>query len=212
MTADPSTWDEDYRRRGSLWGGAPAPLPEIPADATVLELGCGNGKTLAALAQRSLHVIAVEISREALLLARRHPATAAAGFVLADARHLPFRDGVFDMVFLVHLAGHLPARDRLTLASEVRRVLAAGGALIFRAFSIEDMRAGKGVEVEPKTFRRGSGIITHYFTETEALELFAPLVPVSLRTDRWQMRVRGTDLPRAEVEGVFLKGRGGSGR
>ena len=125
MTADPSPWDEDYRRRGSLWGGAPAPLPEIPADARVLELGCGNGKTLAALARRSLHVIAVEISREALLLARRHPATAAAGFVLADARHLPFRDGVFDMVFLVHLAGHLPARDRLTLASEVRRVLAA---------------------------------------------------------------------------------------
>jgi SAM-dependent methyltransferase len=206
MTAGPSAWDEDYRKRGNLWGGAPASLPEIPAGATVLEIGCGNGKTLAALARRSSHVTAVEISREALLLARRHPATAAAAFVLADARDLPFRDCVFDLVFLVHVAGHLPARDRITLASEVCRVLADGGTLIFRAFSIEDMRAGKGVEVEPKTFRRGSGITTHYFTETEVLELFSPLTPVLLRTDRWRMRVRGKYLPRAEVEGVFLKG------
>lgn len=205
MTAQPSPWDEDYRRRGNLWGGAPAPLPEIPAGAAVLEVGCGNGKTLEAIARRSPRVAAIDSSPEAVALARRRPGTAEIGFAVADARHLPFRDAAFDAVFLVHVAGHLPAQGRKAVAAEVVRVLGPGGTLFFRSFSVEDMRAGKGTETEPWTFRRGGGIITHYFTEDEAAELFSPLVAVSVRTHRWRMRVRGEDLPRAEVEGVFRR-------
>uniref|UniRef100_UPI001FB42F52 class I SAM-dependent methyltransferase n=1 Tax=Methanoculleus chikugoensis TaxID=118126 RepID=UPI001FB42F52 len=111
-----------------------------------------------------------------------------------DAQHLPFRDEAFDAVFLVHVAGHLPpAQGRKAVASEAVRVLRPGGTLFFRSFSVEDMRAGKGgTETEPWTFRRGGeGIITHYFTEAETAELFAPLVAVSVRTHRWRMRVRG---------------------
>lgn len=205
MTAQSSPWDEDYRRRGSLWGGAPAPLPELPADAAVLEIGCGNGKTFEALARQSSRVTAVDISPEAVALARRRPGTAEADLAVADARHLPFRDEAFDAVFLVHVAGHLPLRGRTAIASEAVRVLRPSGTLFFRGFSVEDMRAGKGTETEPWTFLRGGGIITHYFTEAETAELFAPLVAVSVRTHRWRMRVRGQDLPRAEVEGVFRR-------
>lgn len=205
MTAHPSAWDDDYRRRGNLWGGAPAPLPDIPAHAAVLELGCGNGKTLAALVRRSAHVTAVDVSPHAVALARRHPGTAAACLTVADARCLPFRKASFDAVFLVHIIGHLPGPGRKAVASEVCRVLRPRGAAFFRGFSVEDMRAGKGAETERQTFQRGDGIITHYFTEDEAAELFAPLVPVSVRTCRWQMRVRGRDLPRAEIEAAFKK-------
>jgi SAM-dependent methyltransferase len=200
-----SAWDEDYRRRGDLWGGAPPPLPDLPAGAAVLELGCGNGKTLAALIRQPWSVTAVDISPRAVSLARRRPGTAAANLVVADAACLPFRGEVFDAVFLVHVAGHLPETGRRNVASAVCRVLRPGGAAFFRAFSVEDMRAGKGVETEAQTFSRGNGIITHYFTETEVEELFAPLAPVSVRTRRWQMRIRGGDLPRAEIEAVFRK-------
>nr|WP_250317294.1 class I SAM-dependent methyltransferase [Methanoculleus bourgensis] len=200
-----SAWDEDYRRRRDLWGGAPAPLPDLPAGAAVLELGCGNGKTLATLTRQPWSVTAVDISPRAVSLARRRPGTAAANLVVADAACLPFRGEVFDAVFLVHVAGHLPEAGRRSVASAVRRVLRPGGAAFFRAFSVEDMRSGKGVETEAQTFSRGNGIITHYFTETEVEELFAPLAPVSVRTRRWQMRIRGGDLPRAEIEAVFRK-------
>ncbi|MCM2466750.1 class I SAM-dependent methyltransferase [Methanoculleus oceani] len=205
MTAHASPWDEDYRRRGDLWGGAPAPLPDLPPGAAVLELGCGNGKTLAALIRRPWNVTAADISPHAVALARRHPGTAAASLTVADIRCLPFSRGTFDAVFLVHIIGHLPGPGRQAAASEVCRVLRPGGSAFFRGFSVEDMRAGKGEETEPQTFRRGDGITTHYFTEAEAAELFAPLVPVSVRTHRWQMRVRGRDLPRAEVEATFHK-------
>jgi len=205
VTAHSSAWDDDYRRRGDLWGGAPAPLPDLPANAAVLELGCGNGKTLAALLRRSARVTAVDVSPHAVALARRHPGTAAACLTVADARCLPFCKASFDAVFLVHITGHLPGPGRKAVASEVCRVLRPGGAAFFRGFSVEDMRAGKGAETEQQTFQRGDGIITHYFTEDETAELFAPLVPVSVRTCRWQMRVRGRDLPRAEVEATFHK-------
>jgi ubiquinone/menaquinone biosynthesis C-methylase UbiE len=200
-----AAWNEDYQKRGDLWGGAPPPLPDLPAGATVLELGCGNGKTLVALARRSWRVTAVDISHQAVSLARQHPATSEVSFAIADAEHLPFREQVFDAVFLVHVIGHVPEKGRRAVASEVCRVLRPGGAAFFRGFSIEDMRAGKGTEVEEQTFRRGDGIITHYFTEAEVADLFAPLTPLLVRTDRWELRVRGRDLPRAEVEAVFRR-------
>ena len=205
MTDHSSAWDEDYRRRGNLWGGAPAPLPDLPAGAAVLEVGCGNGKTLTALVRRFPCVAAVDSSPHAVALARRHPATASASVAVADARCLPFHEESFDAVFLVHILGHLPLSGRKAVASEVCRVLRPGGTLFFRGFSVEDMRAGKGVETEPQTFRRGEGIITHYFTEAETADLFAPLAAVSVRTHRWQIRVRGRHYPRAEVEGVFIQ-------
>ena len=205
MKTHKAAWDEDYRRRGDLWGGAPPPLPDLPAGAAVLELGCGNGKTLAALARRSWRVTAVDISPRAVSLARQHPGTSTASLAVADAERLPFRNNVFDAVFLVHVTGHVPEEGRRAVASEVCRMLRPGGAAFFREFSIEDMRAGNGVEVEEQTFRRGDGIITHYFTEAEVAGLFAPLTPLLVRTDRWQLRVRGRNLPRAEVEAVFRR-------
>ncbi|NQS73127.1 MAG: class I SAM-dependent methyltransferase [Methanoculleus sp.] len=198
-------WDSDYRRRGDLWGGAPVPLPDLPAGAAVLELGCGNGKTLAALAQQPWSVIAADISPHAIDRARASPGSAAARFVVAGAACLPFHGGVFDAVFLIHIVGHLLEPGRRAMASEVLRVLRPGGKVFFRAFSVEDMRAGKGAEVEPQTFCRGNGIITHYFTETEVMELFTPFEAVSAGTCRREMRVRGRGLPRAEIEAVFRK-------
>jgi hypothetical protein len=69
------------------------------------------------------------------------------------------------------------------------------------------MRAGQGEEAEPGTFRRGGGILTHYFTEGEVMGIFCELEPVSIGTQSWTMRIKGKDLLRAEVEAVFKKRR-----
>jgi hypothetical protein len=67
------------------------------------------------------------------------------------------------------------------------------------------MRAGKGVEVEPCTFRRNDGTITHYFAEDEVKELFTTLNPVRVETRKWELRVRGVSHPRAEINAWFTK-------
>ena len=125
--------------------------------------------------------------------------------ILANAERLPFKSESFDGVFAYHVAGHLFLPGRRALASEVSRVLKSGGKLFFREFGWLDMRMGEGQEVEEATFLRGAGVITHYFTESETSELFCRLVPASIESNCWKMRVRGRDLVRSQIEAIFLK-------
>ncbi|HJK11453.1 MAG TPA: class I SAM-dependent methyltransferase [Methanocorpusculum sp.] len=205
-------WDTDYTVRGNRWGGAASELPALPAGARVLECGCGNGKTLAAMRSRGWEVIGIDISPAAVSLASA--ALARGNFSLSDdstglhccsvvcgdVTSLPFSDNSFDAVFCWHVLGHLPATVWPTAASEMRRVLRPSGKIFFKGFSRNDMRCGKGREVEPYSYLRGDGIVTHYFTDTELREVFGTgeLTRVS-----WKMRVRGTDYLREELCGAF---------
>ncbi len=208
-------WNDDYRSRGRLWGSATKDLPELPAGARVLELGCGDGKTLSAM-PKDWEVTALDVSPAALCLCRAAlgPRIATCSnttlvpnptLLLADACSLPFRSESFDAVFAFHVTGHLPLSGRQALAREAARVLRRGGRLFFRDFGAEDLRAGKGEEVEPRTFQRGGGIITHYFIESEVADLFCGLDISSFRMHHWRMRVKGQDLVRSMVEAILIK-------
>jgi SAM-dependent methyltransferase len=203
---DPTGWERDYLQRGRLWGGAACDLPAIPPGSRVLELGCGNGKTYTSLSGRDVSVVGLDLSPAAVALCRR-AAGEGAPLLVADARTLPFRDGSFDAVCAFHVTGHLMAAGRGAVASEVARVLKEGGKFYFRDFSDRDMRYGKGTEVEAGTFLRGEGILTHYFSESDVCTLFSALGRRALEVCTWSLRVRGRDLPRAEVVAIFEKDR-----
>jgi SAM-dependent methyltransferase len=192
-------WDADYRRRGRLYRGG-VRLPALPVDARVLELGCGDGRTLAALASGARVPVGLDSSRAALSLCR---ATAGVALVLGDAGRLPFSDGSFDAVLPLHVLGHGRAGKRRAIADEVVRVAAPGGRVHVRVFSREDLRAGAGIEVEPGSRLRETGVLTHYFAEDELAALFPQCRAARLATTRWHLRVRGALLPRAEIEAEF---------
>lgn len=197
-------WEQDYLARGERWGGAVHDLPAIAGCGRVLEVGCGNGKTLAAIAVNNAGVVGIDCSAAAIALARRSVRDAA-HLLVADVRALPFRGGSYDAVCAFHVLGHMEEGDRRRAAGALSRVLREGGSLFFRGFSTADMRYGKGVETEPASYRRGDGILTHYFTEEEVADLFSTLAPVRLLTRTWPLRVRGTAHLRAEIEGIFQK-------
>ncbi len=199
-------WENDYSRRGRVWGGAVHQPPPFRAGLPVLELGCGNGKTFSALVEKKCEVVGVDFSSSAVILCRSLvPETARGDIALADVRHLPFADASFDVVIVFHVIGHLPAVGRVRCADESARVLRAGGTLYFSGFSSEDFRAGTGRETEPSTFERKNGIATHYFSEDEVQALFCALKPRECVTRRWTMTVRGRPLPRAEIDATFKK-------
>ena len=195
-------WDRDYARRGRVWGGSVKDLPALPDGSKVLEMGCGDGKTLSIMPP-SWRITAIDISMQALLLARQ--ARPGASLLLADGCRLPLQSEMFDALFAFHVTGHLFWDQRLAMAGEAARVLRPGGRLFFRDFSREDMRMGQGEEMEEVTFRRGSGIITHYFSEGEVSDIFSGLEIDLIRTQRWSMRIRGEKLLRSEVEAVLVK-------
>jgi len=109
----------------------------------VLDLGSGNGRHTIEACQWPCRVISVDVDRDELQRARfflraeegdrpfgtylRHerPGTrGCADFLLADAQHLPFRDGAFDKVMCTEVLEHIPD-DRLGIG-ELYRVAKAG--------------------------------------------------------------------------------------
>ncbi len=112
----------------------------------VLDLGSGNGRHTIEACQWPCRVVSVDVDRTELQRARfflRAPKDAApfgpyprqekegargrADFVLADAQHLPFKDGAFDNVLCTEVLEHIPD-DRAGIR-ELYRVAKLAGAV-----------------------------------------------------------------------------------
>jgi SAM-dependent methyltransferase len=206
MDTRQNPWDDDYLRRGRLWCGRSVSLPGLSRSSRILELGCGNGKTAGSFGERGFSVTAVDFSPHAASLCRNTcPDPEAVGIIIADTRQTPFCNESFDAVIASHITAHLNQDGRRKLAGEVSRLLVPGGIMYFCDFSTMDFRYGRGQETEAGSFVRKNGIVTHYFTREEVLTLFTGLTVQSLVQHQWEMRVRGTVFPRAEIVAEFKK-------
>lgn len=199
-------WEADYRQKGRLYGGPSRQLPAFPGGMQVLDVGCGDGKSLSSMMSWGWDMTAVDFSFHAVALARKATGgLSGPGFVVADARTLPFRNNSFDAVTAVHLLGHCPVESLHLLSREIDRVLRPGGTIFAVVFSTQDFRCGTGTETGPATFIRGNGIMTHYFTEPEVTDLFPGYRTESVIREEWALRVRGKDYPRSEIVAHLVK-------
>lgn len=118
---------------------APVASRFLPRDGRVLEVGCGYGRNLVALASLpSRGVVGSDPWLETLQRAARErlaplPAgdRARVGLVRQERFRLPFRDGAFDLVVLWQVLEHVhgtPAKQRLM--DECVRVLRPGGHVL----------------------------------------------------------------------------------
>jgi len=98
----------------------------LPAGGRVLDVGCGDGRHLAAAAARGCRATGIDYDAAALREARRR-LSAPLDVLVADAAHLPFRDRAFDAVICTETLEHLP--DDAGAMREIARVLTAGGEL-----------------------------------------------------------------------------------
>jgi SAM-dependent methyltransferase len=117
----------------------------------VVDVGCGTGRHVRALAARGVEAVGVDVSAGLLAAGRvlaeeTGPTTGgaagpgargAARFVQADARALPLADGSADVVLCLCQGGFgiTPGGDVRVLA-ELARILRPGGRLALTAFSL----------------------------------------------------------------------------
>jgi ubiquinone/menaquinone biosynthesis C-methylase UbiE len=113
----------------------------------VLDLGSGNGRHTIEMCSWRVRVISVDVDREELQRARYYLETPPgvspfdaearkqhrrrnpgwADFIVADAQHLPFKDGTFDKVLCTEVLEHIPD-DKLGIR-ELYRVAKFGAGL-----------------------------------------------------------------------------------
>jgi len=114
---------------------------DITAEDRVLDLGCGIGNILIALAERiafSHPPVGVDVSPDLVRIGEHEIARAAMQdrirLQVAPATRLPFDDRSFDVVLTSHVLKHLDDEALLTSFREVARVLRPGGRFLLWEF------------------------------------------------------------------------------
>ncbi len=124
----------------SLWEGVPESLvppyssarlafllQHAPAEARVLDVGCGEGWFTAALGRAGRPAVGVDVAREPLRRAHTRDPELDLRLVPVEGPW-PLQDTSFDAVWAWEVLEHVA--DTVAWLSEVRRVLRPGGALV----------------------------------------------------------------------------------
>ena len=100
-----------------------------PAGKDVLDVGCGTGALVRALAAIGARPIGLEVSDAQLARARAADAGAEARYLVGWAQALPLPDASVDAVVFMRSLHHVPVDEMPTALAQSRRVLRSRGAL-----------------------------------------------------------------------------------
>jgi len=153
-------------------------LERINPGDCVLELGCGYGRVLSALVQKTNHVIGIDTSLDSIRLAKELIGPSEkCNLLRMDAAHLAFPDHIFDVVICIQngiSAFHVDPRGVL---QESIRVAKSNGLVLFSSYSEKiwkdrllwfqlQSKAGLIGEVDSKKTRDGVIVCKDGFTAT----------------------------------------------
>jgi len=162
---------EEARRKGRLGSGLIIPLSKRGSN--VLEVGCGRGDVLMALAGKGRICTGIEISRDMLQLCDKLGVTVVQG--VADC--LDFPSGSFDVVFSQEVLEHLHPEDVPGHFAEAFRVLRPNGIL-----AVETPNRRTGPQDISRGFTRvAEGLHLKEWTIWELIQLFQEAGFVKIR-------------------------------
>lgn len=110
----------------------------LPEDARFLEIGCGNAFSSLLLSQLTKRLIATDLFRQDSVshtvgiknadLLLRHLGVNNCHLVTCDARKLPFKNSVFDVVFCEYVLEHITHKE--SVIREMKKVLRKNGVCV----------------------------------------------------------------------------------
>jgi 2-polyprenyl-3-methyl-5-hydroxy-6-metoxy-1,4-benzoquinol methylase len=164
------------------------PIPRFPlppaSGETLLDIGCNWGRWSLAAARAGYDVIGIDPSFEAIVAARRIARQLGIGarYVVADARHLPFPDSSFDVVFSYGVLQHFSKADVRVALREAARVVSPGGYTWVQMPNALGLR--NLYQLARRRFREGDLFEVRYWTPGELRRAWRDAIgPTALSTD-----------------------------
>jgi ubiquinone/menaquinone biosynthesis C-methylase UbiE len=161
-------WDEAYgsahlKDHQNLWGDPPVPYAAAAAELfkqnnsrVVIDLPCGDGRNLAALADGTSILLGADTSGTAMAIAERVVAQAGVAaktlFLRMDAFDTGLLDNSVDGIFCWDLLGHL--RNVEDALKELYRVIRPGGIIVANMWTMNDCQTSDPDirEIAPKEY------------------------------------------------------------
>lgn len=201
----PLAWNATYRKKGRHWRGHfdfARYEQFLNLTGNVLELGSGDGNTASQILSRVRKLTCLDIAVSSFLVMpiRDMPVRK----IVGDARTLPLKSRNYSAIICRHVLTHARHGDEIRILDEIKRVLASGGTAFFEVFTPNDMRYGKGQEIEQDTFLRGDSLIWRFYTEPELKELIekAGLIIQQIEMLAREVRHDGVEHSRESVAAI----------
>jgi len=157
----------------------------------ILEVGCGPGVDLVQLASAGAHVTAVDLTPEAVSLARQHLAVRGLPGTVqeANAERLPFDEGTFDIVYSHGVLHHTV--DTQGAIDEVRRVLKPGGEAVIMLYHRNSWFWWLSkVSRTPVEHADADAPIVRTYSVHDVRRLFCAFATVSIKSERYPVKTR----------------------
>jgi len=147
----------------------------------ILDLGCGTGRHVIALAKRNFEVYGIDIAKKALNLAKerlKEEALKAKLRVGDFYKKLPYKDKFFDGVISIKALHHARVLKIKKLIKEIERVMKAGGILMIEVPRKKKRHGSKKYKkIEAGTYTPLEGpeeeVPHHIFNKAELKNLFS---------------------------------------
>ena len=153
---------------------------------TILDLGCGAASNLWFLAKEGLSAVGIDASKHAIAQAQRvlTDFDVSAELLVGEINKLPFASNIFDSVLDVSAIQHNRLEQVVETYSEIKRVLKENGLFFSICIGAETQIESITKALEPGTYDSATpfstGVLTHYFTENELLELWGDVGPITI--------------------------------
>jgi ubiquinone/menaquinone biosynthesis C-methylase UbiE/uncharacterized protein YbaR (Trm112 family) len=194
-TVDPYVQQEIVHTNGLLYRGLKGklrryPIPDLPLGGggggrLFLDLGCNWGRWCVAAERAGFRAVGIDPDLAAIEAARRVSATLGVEpqLVVGDARHLPFPDATFDVVYSYSVLQHFSGGDLKTALHQAARVLRPGGTMLIQMANILGLKqlANQARDL----VRRERGVFrVRRWLPGQLLQIFRDAVgPATLRAD-----------------------------